>query len=230
MSPSPSMPPPPAPQNNPQSLSSGHVPALINIRSQLRNRFPDHSDEQINAMATEVLKNHSQSSSQARQSAMNAAAGINGSVAQHSNMQAYGHNQAAYASSQMASGGGFMNADGSTPQAGMNPTSPQQYAALLRQRQMQQLQSRMQQSPNATHATLNGSPGMTNASPNMQPASPNLQYSNMNQMASMNMGGQQTSRSNTPQMPRVGSSGNMAGGMPSPGLQGSPRTNMQAAR
>lgn len=226
MSASPSMPPPPTPHNNPQQLSSGHIPAVLNIKAQIRNKFPTYTEDQINQMATEVLKNQSQSSTQARQSAMNAAAGI-------SNMQAYGHNQAAFQNHPMPNGNNFMNGDSSGQSTGMSPASPQQYAALMRQRQMAQ----MRQSPNSSHATLNGSPSVAHASPNMQPVSPSMQYSNMNQMASMNMGAMNAqqrppSRSNTPQMQRLGSSGNMQGGMPSPqgvnGMQGSPR-NMQAS-
>ena len=167
---------------------------------------------------------------------MNAAAGISSGVASQSNMQAYGHNQAMFQNQQMPNGNNYMNGDASGQQANMNPASPQQYAAIMRQRQMAQMRG-MGQSPNATHANLNSSPGITNTSPNLAPVSPNMQYANMNQMPSMNMGGMNPqqrppSRSNTPQVQRLGSSGNMAGGMPSPqggvnGMQGSPR-NMQA--
>ena len=244
MSASPSMPPPPAPQGNPQQLSSGHVPALFSIKAQLRAKFPGYSDEQVNGMATEMLKSQSQSTNHARQSAMNAAAGINGGVAPQNNLQTYGHNQAAYQSNSQMSNGNYMNGDTTAqqqPNMAAVSTSPQQhqYAALMRQRQMQQM--RMQQSPNATHATLNGSPSMTHASPGMTPVSPNMQYANMNhnQMASaMNMGGMNAqqrppSRSTTPQMQRLGSSGSVpgvAGGMPSPQLQGSPRGMANMAR
>ncbi|KAF2481061.1 hypothetical protein BDY17DRAFT_300634 [Neohortaea acidophila] len=257
MSGSPIMPPPPTRHSNsgsnpPQSLSSGHVPNIISIRAHLRSMYPHYTDEQIDAKATDALKLHSQSSSQARQTAMNAAAGISPSMGAHSNMQAYGHIQAAYQNNQIANGGAnFMGAGGGDPTGqqaqpnGMPPAaspSPQQYAALMRQRQMAQM--RMQQSPNGSHASLNGSPNIAVASPNMAPVSPNMQFSNMNQMPSMNnMGGaagamtpqqRPPSRSNTPQIQRVGSSGNMStGGMASPqaanaGLQGSPR-NMQAS-
>lgn len=218
MSASPNMPPPPAPAHNtgnnnsnpPQQLSSGYTPAVLNIKAQIRNKFPTYTEDQINQMATEVLKNQSlqsqsspsqaqaqvhsssqQQQAQARLNAMNAAAGIN-------NLQAYAHNQAAVAGGfQMPNGNAFMNGDasggvGGVPGGGMNPPSPQQYAALMRQRQMAQ----MRQSPNAAHATpiMNaGSPGVGVVAPQMagspglapQSLSPSLQYANMN----MNMNG-----------------------------------------
>ena len=253
MSVSPSMPPPPTPQQtHPQALSSGHVPALLNIKNQLQAKFPTCNDQQINQMATEMLKSQSANTNQARQSAMNAAAGINGGVAPQSNMQVYAHNQATYQSNQQiqngASPAAYMNGDGSGQQTNMSPASPQQQqvyaAAMMRRMQQQQQQMRMQQSPNGGHATLNGSPSLAHASPQLGSVSPSMQYANMNhnpQMTQMNMAGgmnsqRPPSRSATPQMQRLGSSGSvpgMAGGMPSPqgvnGLQqGSPR-NMQAS-
>ena len=237
---SPIMPPPPAPQNGPQQLSSGHVPQIIAIKNQLRSANPGLTEEQLNALATQQMKN--QSTNQARQNAMNAAAGIPTNT--HGNMQAYAQNRAAYqGNSQMTNGlPVYMNSDGTGQQANMGPanTSPQQaaYAHKMWQRQRQQMQM---QSPNTTHATLAGSPNIAHASPSMAPASPSMQYANMNQMAAMgapmaSMGGQRPpSRSNTPQMQRLGSSGSapgatgMNGGMQSPGnMQGSPR-NMQAS-
>lgn len=238
MSAAPHMPPPPAPQqSNPQQLSSGHVPALMQVKSSIRKQYPSYSEEQVNAMATEMLKSHSQSSSQARQNAMNAAAGIHSGVNLHapsSNMNAYANNQTAFQNNnQLPSAAAFINGDpNASQQPGMNPASPQQYAALMRQRQMHQM--RMGQSPSNSHATLNGSPSLTHASP----SSPNVQYASMNVMPNIGTPGvppqqqRPPSRSATPQMQRLGSSGNMAGGMPSPqgvnGLQGSPR-NMQAS-
>ena len=241
---SPSMPPPPTPQGAQKTLSSGHVPAIVNIQANLRQRYPNHSEEQITSMATELLRSQSQqSNAAARQNAMNAAAGINGSSTpqQQGNMQqAYAQNQAAFQSNQQMQNGnvGFANGDGFSQQ--QSPQQQQHYAAQMRQRQMQQM--RLQQSPGSAHATLNGSPSMANASP--APISPNMQFSNVNggtpQMAAaqMNMGGMNQqrppSRSATPQMQRLGSSGSVPGlqqGMPSPnqvnGMQGSPR-NMQA--
>lgn len=237
---SPSMPPPPTPhqQNaNPGTLSSGHTPVLNTIRQRMRQSYPTHSDDQILQMATQWLKDQSQSAStQARQNAMNAAAGLN-NVGGANNMQAYGYNQnMAYqnAASQMA-GAGY-GADGMGGQVG--GTSPQQYSNYLRQTQMAQMrnQQQLQGSPAGSHASLNmsGSPSMGNASPNtaaMTPVSPNLQY---NQMAGMNMGGMQQrppsrSANGTPQQ-RPGSAmgvPNMGQGMGSPGstsgmMQGSP--------
>ena len=245
---SPSMPPPPTPQNAQKSLSSGLVPAIVAMQAQLRQKYPQASEEQITNMATEALRNQSsqaqaQSSNAARQHAMNAAAGIagNNTSQQHGNMQqAYAQNQAAFQNNQQMQNGNaaYANADGSGQQQSPN----QQYAQMMRQRQMQQM--RLQQSPGSSHAQLNGSPSMASASP--APVSPSMQFSNVNgtpQMAAaqLNMNGgmnnqqRPPSRSATPQMQRLGSSGSVPGiqqGMPSPnqvnGLQGSPR-NMQAS-
>ncbi|KAF2166590.1 hypothetical protein M409DRAFT_23224 [Zasmidium cellare ATCC 36951] len=247
MSASPSMPPPPTPHGGtPQQLSSGHVPQIIAITNQLRISNPGLSDDQLKAMATQQMKAQSQSSSQTRQSAMNAAAGI----PNQSQMpqQQYAHNQNAYQrNGQMPGGmnGMYPNGDGNMQQANMSPanSSPSQqqvYAHKLWQRQ--QLQMQQTQSPNAQHAQLNGSPSVSHASPSMTPASPSMQYSNTTPMGGMGtpmangMNGQRPpSRSNTPQMQRLGSSGSgvptMGSGMQSPGsqMQGSSTRNMQAS-
>lgn len=243
MSGSPAMPPPPTPQNAQKQLSSGHVPAILGIQAQLRQKFPQASDDQIQAMATEMLRNQSQqSTNSARQNAMNAAAGINGNATpqQHGNVQqaAYAQNQAAFQNNQQMRNGNmpYANGDGSNGQS--SPQQQQQYAAAMRARQMQQMG--MQQSPGMSHASVNGSPSLASASP--APVSPSMQFSNPSvngtpQMAAaqLNLGGSNQqrppSRSATPQMQRLGSSGSVPGlqqGMPSPGqvngLQGSPRT------
>ncbi|KAK0916350.1 RNA polymerase II transcription elongation factor SpEAF [Friedmanniomyces endolithicus] len=112
MSASPSMPPPPTPhsqqqQQQPQQLSSGHVPALMVIKNQLRSKHPHLSEDQLTSLATSELRqqsqNQTQSSNQARQNAMNAAAGIPPHQPQsqlHPNsmqqQQAYTHNQQAF--------------------------------------------------------------------------------------------------------------------------------------
>ncbi|KAK4500321.1 hypothetical protein PRZ48_008510 [Zasmidium cellare] len=255
MSASPSMPPPPTPHGgNPQQLSSGHVPQIIAITNQLRVSNPGLSEDQLKAMATQQMKAQSQSSSQTRQSAMNAAAGIP-NQSQMQQQQQYAHNQNAYQrNGQMPNGmnGTYVNGDGNNQQANMSPvnnnSSPSQqqqqvYAQKLWQRQQLQLQQMQMQSPNAQHAQLNGSPSVSHASPSMTPASPSMQYSNMNQMGGMGtpmaagMNGQRPpSRSNTPQMQRLGSSGSGvptmgSGGMQSPGsqMQGSSPRNMQAS-
>jgi len=256
MSGSPSMPPPPTPQNHPQQLSSGHVPAIVRLQSQLRASNPNASNDDILAMATQQMKNQSQTSNQARQSAMNAAAGIGQAMPQH-----MGHAQSSYQlNGQMPSAnsvqGMYMNGGDNTqqqqpPQASMSPvvnnsnnnsSSPagaqHMYAQMMSKRQALQMQQ--MQSPNGSHAQLaNGSPGLAHASPNMTPASPSMQYNNMNMgggmstpMSGMNSGqqGRPPSRNTTPQMQRLGSSGGMSNGMQSPGAlpQSSPR-NMQAS-
>lgn len=243
---SPSMPPPPAPGNASGQLSSGHVPTVIAIKNQLRARYPNMSEAELTNFATEQLKHQSQSNSQVRQNAMNAAAGINpnASPAAANSVPAYSQNQAAYQNNASMTGNanGYpkLDANAQTQQqqangVAPNPQNPAAYAQMMRQRQMQQM--RMQQSPTGSHAQLSGSPNLAQASPNMGPASPAVQYPNANNMpmnAGVNNQGRPPSRSNTPQMQRLGSSGGVQGvnGMQSPGapgsLQGSPR-NMQAS-
>lgn len=226
---SPSMPPPPAPAAMPGQLSSGHVPALIAIKNHLRNKYPTMGEEQLAALATDHLK--SQSTNQARQNALNAAAGMTNpqaSASQNtSNTQAYAHNQT-YQNGGNANGYGQL--DGSTQVNSANgmTNSPQQYAVLMRQRQLAQMRLQ-QQSPNPAQVVPNSSPSVNHASPNMAPVSPSVQF------AGPNMGNQRPpSRSATPQMQRLGSSGSVPGvagsGMQSPGalvMQSSPRS-MQA--
>ncbi|EME39389.1 hypothetical protein DOTSEDRAFT_75175 [Dothistroma septosporum NZE10] len=247
---SPSMPPPPTPQSIPQQLSSGHVPQIIAIQNQIRAQNPGISEDNLKLMATQQMTKLSQSS-QARQTAINAAAGLS-SPSSNAVQAHYPNNQAAYQrNGQMANGqssnninGTYANGGDSAPQANMSPsansTSPSQqqlYAQNLQYQQRKLMQQQMQShSPHGSHAQLSGSPSVNHASPSMAPASPSLQYSNMNQtnapMAGMNSQ-RPSSRSNTPQMQRIGSSGSgvaIGNGVQSPGsqLQGSPR-NMQAS-
>lgn len=235
---SPSMPPPPTPQQqqgHPQQLSSGHVPALMSIKAQIRKQFPASTEEQIAQMATEMLKTQSQSSSQARQSAMNAAAGLSGGVAptsQH-NMQAYAHNQALYQNNaasmnQLPTNSSGNYTDMSTPQQGQQQQQPsssspvqtaQTYANMMRQRtqaQFQQLRHIPQGSPQGAHANLNGSPGVAHATP----ASPAMQYGGMNMQQQGQVQRPGSRGAGTPgQMQRLGSSGSGVGGA---GAVGSP--------
>ncbi|KAK5720116.1 RNA polymerase II transcription elongation factor SpEAF [Elasticomyces elasticus] len=249
MSASPSMPPPPTPhsqQAQPQQLSSGHVPALMLIKNTLRQKNPNLSEEQLNNMATSELRQQSQSqtqsTSQARQNAMNAAAGIPPSSHPNTMQPAYGHNQQAFQNNAQSSNGNaaYMNGDGSSAQqqamSGTNhsPQAATAYAAQMRRQAQSQMLNRMQSSPNGTHAQLAGSPSLAHVSPSMAPASPSLAYAGMGgQMAGMN-GARPSSRSNTPAMPRMGSSNSvpMAGGMQSPGglAQSSPRMQTNMAR
>ncbi|KAK3116269.1 RNA polymerase II transcription elongation factor SpEAF [Teratosphaeriaceae sp. CCFEE 6253] len=240
MSASPSMPPPPNPhpqQQQPQQLSSGHVPALMVIKNQLRAKHPNLSEDQLTSAATSELRqqsqNQTQSSNQARQNAMNAAAGIP-PQSHHNMQQAYGHNQQAFQGNAHISSGNtaYMNGGNanSQPQAmtGAHNSPQATYATQMRQ----QMLSRMQQSPHATHAQLNGgSPSLAHASPNVTPASP-VAYAGMGGQVAGAPAGRPSSRSNTPAMPRMGSSNSvpMTGGMQSPGAlaQNSPR-NMHAS-
>ncbi|OQO13143.1 hypothetical protein B0A48_02607 [Cryoendolithus antarcticus] len=219
MSASPNMPPPPTPQGNSGQLSSGHVPAVIAIKNQLRARYPNMTEAELTNFATEQLKHQSQSSSQVRQSAMNAAAGLsNGVPSATANMQTYGQNQQVYPSNpSMANGvNGYGTGDASSQVNGSAQSPQHSYAQMMRQRQMQQM--RMQQSPNTPHAQLANSPVVAHASPNVNPVSPAVQYQGVNNVPSMTV--RPSSRSNTPGM--MQSPGALAGG-----LQGSPRT-MQA--
>lgn len=286
MSASPSMPPPPTPAGLPQQLSSGHVPAVIQIKNQLRARYPQMSEAELTNFATEQLKHQSQSSGQMRQNAMNAAAGISNpqqqSATANANAPAYNHNQAAYQTNGNVSNGtnGYTgNSDQSTqnqpqqvPQQQPQPqhaqsqqqqaptqqnanmtaggtaaNNQQNYAQLMRQRQMQQmrLQQPTQQqqqspqpqaqnpSPSTPHAQLNngGSPHVAQASPHTTAASPRLATASANASPSMHMAqpsqlagqARPPSRSHTPQQPpmqRLGSSSGVPGaGMQSGGVQ-----------
>jgi chromatin modification-related protein VID21 len=103
---SPSMPPPPAPQQHlPQQLSSGHIPAIIQFKNQLRASNPNLSDEQLTQLATQQMQIKSQQQAQhqqqARQNAVNAAAGIT-AAPMAVGAQAYG--QAKHAPSSQPSG------------------------------------------------------------------------------------------------------------------------------
>lgn len=236
---SPSMPPPPTPQNGAQGaqqLSSGTTPVINAIKTQLRAQNPNMAQDQLELLANQQLMK--QYSTQARQSAMNAAAGIPGQGG--AGMQQFPHAQTAYQGNrQMQPNGLYSNVNGAGNAEGMNasgasPQTAQQQAYKQSMQQQQYSAMRMQQmqmqSPNQAHV----SPAMSHPSPNMTtPASPSMQYApSMNSMVpGMNGQPQQrpTSRSNTPQMQRVGSSGSGINGVQSPGaLQGSPR-NLQAS-
>jgi chromatin modification-related protein VID21 len=281
MSASPSMPPPPAPAGVPQQLSSGHIPAVIQIKNQLRARYPQMSEVELTNFATEQLKHQSQSSGQMRQNAMNAAAGISNPQQQqqttNNNAPAYNHNQAAYQTNGTISNGtngyagspeqGTQNQTQQPQQqhvpqqqqqqqqaplpqnanmnAGGNAANNQQnYAQLMRQRQMQQMrlqqtpqqqqspQAQVQhQSPSTPHAQLSngGSPHVAHASPHASAASPHVTSANaspsmhMAQPSQVNGQARPPSRSHTPQQPpmqRLGSSSGVPGvGMQSGGVQ-----------
>lgn len=228
---SPSMPPPPTPQGGSQGaqqLSSGMTPAINAIKTQLRAQNPNMAQDQLEQLANQQLvKQYTNQANQARQSAMNAAAGISG----QSNVaaQQFPQNQTAYQGNRQmqpnggmyanVNGGSNAEANGSTPHMSPSTTTPQtqQQAAYKQSMQQQQysamrMQQLQMQSPNPAQL----SPALSQASPNMTPASPSMQsYTpNMNAMVPGGMNGQTpqqqqrpTSRSNTPQMQRVGSSG-----------------------
>ncbi|KAI5358506.1 Putative SANT/Myb domain, Homeobox-like domain superfamily, Helicase/SANT-associated [Septoria linicola] len=248
---SPSMPPPPTPQSAPQKLSSGHTPQIYAITNQVRAANPSLTEEQVNALAIQQLskQTNQQSSNQARQNAMNAASGMPN---QSQAAQAYPQKQGQYTQRPMANGANGVNgmysqtngssngqsqaASGMSPQG--NNTNPSQAqddyrAQLIRNQQLQMPQMRQMQSPNNTAAQLYGSPVAANASPHLSAASPGQSpYQNVNQMAQIGStsGQRPSSRSNTPQMQRLSSSGSVntigtGGGMQSPGAMGIPQNS-----
>ena len=240
---SPHMPPPPTPagqqsqQQQPQQLSSGHIPAIAAITHSLQAKNPNATPDQIKEMTSQHLKQFysTQQNHQARQSAMQAAAGTHNVTPTPTNQAAYNQtqNQAAYQQNNTNAHGNnsniAANVNGqqptypSTPNAnGVSPTPniQSQYSAQMRsQLNQQMIQQRQNQIQSA--AIANGSPHLTHASPNLAHASPNMAQAvpNMNGVASAN-------RTPTPQMARLGSSGGQQGQTPlrSPGLtQNSPR-------
>ena len=234
MSASPSMAPPPTPHTQPQTLSSGHVPALILIKNQLRKLHPQLSEDQLNSAATTQLReqHNNQSSSQVRQAAMNAAAGMPAQP-HGNNMQGYVQNQSqtAYQNNptQMPNGNqAYISNDANgQPRPNGATNNPQAaYANQMRQRHQVPIQH---QSPGMAHAQLNGSPGMAHVSPSMAPISPAMQYAHM-AAAAGGTGQRPPSSGSIPQMQRMGSAGTGSGAVQSPGSlpQGSPR-NMQAS-
>ncbi|KAM3415083.1 hypothetical protein BST61_g10218 [Cercospora zeina] len=250
---SPSMPPPPTPQTAPQKLSSGHTPQIYAIQNQLRAANPSLSEEQVQALAIQQLsKQTSQpSSNQARQNAMNAASGMANQAQNGMAPQGYRQEQGQHVQRPVANGVNGMysqvNGAANTQQQGGSAMSTQgntsssqaqedYRAQLMRNQQLQMPQMRQMQSPNTGHAQLYSSPVPNNASPHMAAASPGQSpYQNVNQMTQVagSNGQRPASRSNTPQMQRLSSSGSVNtvsnnGGMQSPGAmsiaQNSPRS------
>lgn len=112
----------------PQALSSGMTPAVNQISSQFKARHPQASPEQITRMTTDQLY---KMSNEARQQAMQAAAGNSNAaaVAANANMGLQVANSMQQQATMMANGnGGPM----------FNIGNPQQYAQLLRQQQQSQ--------------------------------------------------------------------------------------------
>ena len=241
MASAPNMPPPPAPPGHAQKLTPGHVPALPMILGPLRSKYPHATEDQIAAMATDILRNQSQNSNHARQSAMNAAAGIGGAPQQQQQPQpsvnahqSYGTNQTAFQTNSHLHNGAPTypaNPDGTNPppsSAGVRSASPQHYANTLRQRQNHQMRIQQQSPPAGGPAHVNNthSPRLAHASPNMTPASPTLAFSvphttPQHQLPSALHQQQQraASRSATPQtQPQTQRVGSSAAGVPSPRL------------
>lgn len=197
---SPQMRPPPVPGMQPSQLSSGMIPAVAQIKHSLQAAHPQATPQQIEQLVKEQMQR--QYAQTQRQNAINAAAG---NVAQGNGQElAYpAPGQSAYQTNGM---------NGSNANGSMAVPSPQQqlhYAALMRQRVLQQ-QSQMQ--PQTTNAN-GASPKVTNqtlantASPKPAPAIANLQGAAMNSQRPV-------SRSATP-MGRVASPNGAAS--PAPG-------------
>jgi chromatin modification-related protein VID21 len=150
MSASPSMPPPPTPAGLPQQLSSGHVPAVIQIKNQLRARYPQMSEIELTNFATEQLKHQSQSSGQMRQNAMNAAAGIGTPQQQPGTNGApvYNHSQSAYQNNGVIPNNGTNGYAGGSEQGTHNQQqAPQQQVPQQQQPHQQQQQQQQPHTP-----------------------------------------------------------------------------------
>ncbi|KAL9096081.1 MAG: hypothetical protein Q9165_001603 [Trypethelium subeluteriae] len=78
----------PSPQQ-PQTLSSGHVPAINDLTQKLKNQNPNMSDQEASRLAMEQLKEKmaSQKFQQQRQNALNAAVGASGANFAHQQAQ-----------------------------------------------------------------------------------------------------------------------------------------------
>ncbi|KAF4547776.1 Myb-like DNA-binding domain-containing protein 3 [Elsinoe fawcettii] len=246
---SPHMPPPNLSQ--PKQLSSGHVPAITQIKHQLQAQNPNLTPQQLDQLANERMKQQFA----ARQNAVNAASGNYGNAGKQ-NMNAYDQNQAAFMQNGQMNGqnlNGQMNNFSNMAQNNVgngqtqaSPNQQQQYSQMMRRQLMQQQQSNIGNSgmsangsPHVQHAVPQHtqSPVNMHVSPVMQGVMPNMAGMNMNNM-NMGMGqmngmngmngsnGQQrpSSRNAAPGMARIPSNG----GMVSPGLphQGSPRAQM----
>ena len=111
----------------PQALSSGMTPAVNQISSQFKARHPQASPEQITRMTTDQLY---KMSNEARQQAMQAAAGNSNAaaIAANANMGLQVPSSMQQQATMMTNGGGGL----------FNIGNPQQYAQLMRQQQQSQ--------------------------------------------------------------------------------------------
>lgn len=208
---SPHMPPPPTPTGQPQQpqqLSSGHIPAISHISHQIQSQNPQASPDKIKEMTNDHFRQlyaqQQQSHQHARQSALSAAAGPHAINPTPNSSPAYNQNHAA-----------FHQNNGNTPHATFNNNgnnnsgtpgggaSSQQYSTLMRQRLLAQ-QSQMQQPNPGTPGQINGSPRVPQASPApvMTAPSPNMTPVPTQQ----SMPPHANNRTPTPQLTRVGSS------------------------
>ncbi|KAF1815896.1 hypothetical protein P152DRAFT_511962 [Eremomyces bilateralis CBS 781.70] len=131
----------PGPMKQPQSLSSGHIPAINQIMAQLQNQHPHMSTDQIQRAAHEHLAKLLQ-----RQSAMAAAAGATASGSPGAHLNHLGNPSYPPAGSPPLGGGPM-----SLPLTGSG--SPQQQYAQQLQYQRQMQQSRMTAASPGVNAT-----------------------------------------------------------------------------
>ncbi|KAF2222341.1 hypothetical protein BDZ85DRAFT_319623 [Elsinoe ampelina] len=198
---SPHMPPPN--QSQPKQLSSGHVPAITQIKHRLQSQNPNLTPQQIDQLAGEQMKQQFA----ARQNAVNAASGNYGNMNKQ-NMNAYDQNQAAFMQNGQMNGqmngqnlngqmNNFNNLQTNNVANGQNQASPsqqQQYSQMMRRQLMQQQQTNLTTpgmssngSPRVQHAgpAHTQSPVNMHVSPVMQGVIPNMAGMNMN---NVNMG------------------------------------------
>lgn len=220
---SPHMPPPPTPTGHsqqPQQLSSGHVPAISQIAHQIQAQNPSASQEKIKELTDAQLRQYLAQRDQqqqhnthqhARQSALSAAAGPHAVSPAPNGTPTYGQNQATFHQTNVPNGqqtqyNNGNNGGNNNGSNGANAQPPaansQQYSAMMRQRLMAQ-QSQLQQQAPGTPVQANGSPRVAQANPGMVAPSPNMTASHPQQQS---IPPNANSRTPTPQMARMGSS------------------------
>lgn len=107
------MPPPSTPASQPQQLSSGHVPAITQLKHNLQAQHPQATPQQIDQMAGEQMRKHLQAA-QARQNALNAASGSHG-VISNGNVHANNTNGGANANYAQQNQAAYQHNQGMTP-------------------------------------------------------------------------------------------------------------------
>jgi len=142
----------------PQPLSSGHIPALYQMQQQVASQFPHFTNQEVQVLANERLKGHMQ---RMQASALSAASGSPAPPMGNSSPMP----QLSYSNGTPGGSNGMAGANGmSIGNNGMQgPHSPTQY--------QQQLHRNIQQQAAAARMG-SGSPGMSNARPGSRSATP----------------------------------------------------------